>query len=440
MDLLQQITAAGIIGAGGAGFPTHVKLAKPAEILIMNAAECEPLLRVDQQLMDLHADEILTAFESLRGLLQAKEAVIGVKSKHAALISKLTERIHALGFGQMRIHELPDAYPVGDEQILLHEVTGRVVPEVGLPADVGCVVVNSETCLNVYHAMQGEPVTETYISVVGDVPHRATYAVPVGTPIKEVLALSGVDDLEHYAVIDGGPMMGNVTTMLNAGVTKKQKGFILLKKDHPLIPRKTPTFKQASRVNRGACEQCRLCTDLCPRYLLGLGPQPHKVMRAMTYGSDNLEDAKPATLCCQCGVCELFACPAGLFPKTANMIYKAKLAESGFRYQREKDTFTPRPQRKWRYVPSKRLMARLRIDDFDRPAPMEIFPVQPTEVKISLRQHIGAPAEAVVAVGDHVTKGQLIGKIPEGALAANVHASMAGTVAEVTNAAITIRR
>lgn len=440
MDLLSQITAAGIIGAGGAGFPTHVKLAKPAEILIMNAAECEPLLRVDQQLMDVHADEILTAFEALRGLLGAGEGVIGVKSKHGALISKLKDRIAALGLSHVRIHELPDAYPVGDEQILLHEVTGRVVPEVGLPADVGCVVVNSETCLNIYRAMHDQPVTETYVSVVGDIPHRATYAVPVGTPIREILALSGVDNLDDYAVIDGGPMMGSVTKMLDNGVSKKQKGFILLKKDHPLIDRKTANFKQAARVNHGACEQCRLCTDLCPRYLLGLGAQPHKVMRAMMYGTENLEDTKPAVLCCQCGVCELFACPAGLFPKTANMIYKAKLTEAGFKYQREKDTFTPRPQRKWRYVPSKRLMARLRIDDYDRPAPLEVFPYEPGKVKISLRQHIGAPAQAVVAVGDHVEKGQTIAVIPEGALAANVHASIAGTVTDIAGAAITIRR
>lgn len=440
MDLLQTITSAGIIGAGGAGFPTHVKIAKEAEILIMNAAECEPLLRVDQQLMDIYADDILAAFETLRRHLNAKEAIIGIKSKHGALIQLLKGRIQALGYAAMRIHELPDAYPVGDEQILLHEVTGRVVPEAGLPADVGCVVVNSETCLNIYHAMQGKPVTETFISIVGDIPHPATYAVPVGTPIRDVLALSGVDNLEDYAVIDGGPMMGNVITMLDGGVTKKQKGFILLKKDHPLIARKTVTFTQASRVNRGACEQCRICTDMCPRYLLGLGVKPDKMMRAMTYGINDIEETKAAALCCQCGICELFACPAGLYPKIANMVYKAKLAEAGFRYQREQDEFTPHPQRKWRYVPSKRLMARLRIDDFDQPAPMENFPLIPEQVTISLRQHIGAPAQAVVAVGDSVVKGQLIGEIPDGALAANVHASIAGTVTEVTGAAITIRR
>lgn len=175
MNLINQIKEAGIIGAGGAGFPTHAKLASEAEYILMNAAECEPLLRVDQQLMDIFADDILKGFEMAGRAVAAKHAIIGIKKKHGKVIAKLQERIVALGFaGYVEVGELPDMYPAGDEQVLVYELTGRVVPEAGIPIQVGCVVVNSETALNIYKASQGQPVTEKYITIAGDVPRRLT--------------------------------------------------------------------------------------------------------------------------------------------------------------------------------------------------------------------------------------------------------------------------
>ena len=208
MELIQQIKDAGIIGAGGAGFPTHAKLASQAEFILMNGAECEPLLRVDQQLMDVYGDEIIQGFVMAGRAVEAKKAIIGIKKKHSVVIRKLNERIRALNLSDfVEVGELPDIYPAGDEQVLVYELTGRIVPETGIPIMVGCVVVNSETALNIYKASQGQAVTEKYITVTGDVPHRVTVKVPVGTPIIDVLKLSGIDDFSDYAVIDGGPMM-----------------------------------------------------------------------------------------------------------------------------------------------------------------------------------------------------------------------------------------
>ena len=423
MSLLEQIKAAGIIGAGGAGFPTHAKLTSEAEYILLNGAECEPLLRVDQQLMEQMPDEIIQGFEAAGRLVGAKKAIIGIKKKHGKVIEILRQRIQALQFqDHVEVSELPDIYPAGDEQVLVYQLTGRVVPEAGIPIQVGCVVINSETALNIFKASQGQPVTEKYITVAGDVPNRVTVKVPVGTPIIDVLKLSGIEDFSGYAVIDGGPMMGPVKADISGFVTKKNKGFVILKKDHFLIRKKSVTMEQAKRVNKATCEQCRMCTDMCPRYLLGHNMQPHKMMRVMNYSIDDLEGQKTAQLCCQCNMCELFACQK-------------------IRYTPEKTEFEARSVRPHRLVPSKRLVARLGLRDFDLPAPMAADPVLvPGTVRIATSQHVGAPAAPIVSAGETVQAGQMIGRIPEDSLGAAIHASISGTVSEVTADYIEIRR
>ncbi len=441
MSLLDMVKDAGIIGAGGAGFPTHVKLGSKAEYILLNGAECEPLLRVDQQLMLLYPDEIIKGFEAAGRYVGAEKALIGVKGKHHEVVAILRERIRLLGIGDfVEVRELADVYPAGDEQVLVYELTGRVVPETGIPIQVGCVVINSETALNIFNATLGKPVTEKYITIAGDIPNRLTVRVPVGTPVIEVLKLSGVSDFEDYAVIDGGPMMGPVLSDLNGFVTKKSKGYVILKKQHYLIRKKTVKTEQAMRVNKSTCEQCRMCTDLCPRYLLGHNMQPHKLMRTVNYSLADIEEQKIAYLCCQCNLCELFACPAGLFPKSANMYIKQKLTDQNIRYKPEKIEFQARSSREYRLLPSKRLIARLGLRDFDKPAPMTEITLEPEMVCIALSQHFGAPAIPAVNAGAHVDAGQMIGSIPDGSLGAAIHASISGTVVECGNGFVGIRR
>lgn len=132
MDLIQQVKDAGIIGAGGAGFPTYAKLGSAAEYMLMNAAECEPLLRVDQQVLAVYTDRILAGFEAAAQAVQAEHAIIGIKKKHSQVITLLRKRIGEL-HKKIEVFELADFYPAGDEQILVYEVTGRIVPEGGNP-------------------------------------------------------------------------------------------------------------------------------------------------------------------------------------------------------------------------------------------------------------------------------------------------------------------
>jgi Na+-translocating ferredoxin:NAD+ oxidoreductase RnfC subunit len=440
LDLLNRIKEAGVIGAGGAGFPTHAKLTSKAEYILLNGAECEPLLRVDQQLMYQFPDEILQGLEAAGRLIEAHKAIIGIKGKHKEVISRLGERIAALGLsGFIEVMELRDIYPAGDEQVLVHELTQRIVPEASIPLKVGCVVINSETALNIFHAQSGKPVTETYITVAGDIPNRVTFKVPVGTPIREVMRQCGVEDFENYAVIDGGPMMGPVMSNVDGYVTKKSKGYVVLKKDHFLIRRKSVNLNRARVISKTACEQCRMCTDLCPRYLLGHNIQPHKVMRALSYNIEDVKELQIAQLCCECNACELFSCPVNLHPKSINVLYKQKLAEQGVRYQPTQMDLQTRSAREYRLIPSKRLVAKIGLTAFDKPAPLTTVEFQPEYLEISLRQHIGASAIPIVTAGESVRAGQIIGKIPDNSLGASVHASLAGRVTEIKEHSIVIK-
>lgn len=440
MDLLNIIKDAGVIGAGGAGFPTHAKLTSKAEYILLNGAECEPLLRVDQQLMEQFPDQIILGLAAAGNCIEARKAIIGIKGKHQAVIALLRERSAVLGLaGYVEVMELRDVYPAGDEQVLVHELTGRIVPEASIPLKVGCVVINAETALNICSAMSGTPVTETYITVAGDIPRRMTVKAPVGIAIRDVIRQCGVENIDDYAVIDGGPMMGSLLSGVDGYVTKKSKGYVLLKKDHFLIRKKAVSLDRARVIGRTACEQCRMCTDLCPRYLLGHNLQPHKIMRALSYNLEDVKEQQIAQLCCECNACELFSCPANLHPKSVNILYKQKLADRGIKYQPTQLDFQVRTAREYRLIPTKRLIAKIGLTAFDKPAPLTQVEFRPEYIQIALRQHIGAPAIPIVAIGEQVRAGQLIGSIPENSLGAAVHASFNGTVTASSDHSIVIK-
>ena len=239
-------------------------------------------------------------------------------------------------------------------------------------------------------------------------------------------------------MIAGGPMMGPLLTDLSGYITKKDKGFILLKKEHPLIQKKSCTMDAAKRVNRAACEQCRMCTDLCPRYLLGHDMQPHKLMRISGYHLDDPIGKTNALLCCQCNLCEYFSCPAGLHPRLNNLYFRNEVSQQKLRYERKTETYETRSAREYRKVPSKRLIARLGLTAFDCKAPMTDTGLEVKNVHIALGQCVGAPCEPIVAVGDHVEAGQMIGKIQDGKLGAPVHASISGNVLSIADGYIEI--
>lgn len=432
MELVQVIKDSGIVGAGGAGFPSHVKLSAKAEYVILNGAECEPLLRVDQQLIEIFADEIINGLEYIVKSTDAKKAFIAIKGKHKEAVkivrNKLTDN-HLI-----ELFVLGDFYPAGDEQVLVNEVTKRVVPEASIPLKVGCIVTNVETVLNIVNALNGKPVTHTYLTVAGKVPKPATLRIPIGTSVREVLKLSGVSDFEKIRVIDGGPMMGKILQNIDNPVTKTSKGLIVLDEDDYLIKRKGMTAQMALRQSKAACLQCRMCTELCPRYLLGHNLQPHLMMRKSNYDrGEDIQGAEMASLCCECAACELYACPAGLSPRLININYKQEMAKKGVKYEPSKEGFAALEVREYRKIPVKRLISRLGLKDFDVPAPFEETDFKARTVNIPLKMHIGVPSSPIVEVGQIVSEGELIAEIPDKALGARVHSSISGKVIKIND-------
>jgi Na+-translocating ferredoxin:NAD+ oxidoreductase RnfC subunit len=340
-------------------------------------------------------------------------------------------------------------YPAGDEFVLVYEATGRLVPETGLPLHVGCLVQNVQTLFNIARAEAGVTVTHRLLTVVGAVGRPVTLWAPVGTSFREVIAWAGgiqpprwsqrsVDD---YAVVVGGPMMGRVAESLDEPVTKTVSGLLVLPRDNAVV--RYMTRSRTSWVRRGisTCDQCRDCTYLCPRYLLGHDLKPHEVMRAINYGLERPADqVTAAVLCCECRLCEAYACPLELSPMAYYVSIKEELRAQGWSNEVHKRTdLVPHPMREYRLVPTHRLIARLGLTEWEhQTCPLDESNYSPDRVSIPLQQHIGAPAQPVVSEGDAVSAGDLIAQIPEGQLGAALHASITGRVSKVTPQAIEI--
>ncbi|MDO9491485.1 4Fe-4S dicluster domain-containing protein [Acetobacterium sp.] len=435
-EFINSIIAAGVVGAGGAGFPTHVKLAAKAEYIIVNAAECEPLIRVDQELLINFTVDFLDGLNRIIEETDAVKGVIAIKAKHQDVIKYLNKQIE--NYKKIEVFPLNDFYPAGDEQITVYEVLKRVVPRGGIPLNVGCIVCNVETVLNVNYAMQGKTVTTTFVTITGEVNTPATYCLPIGMSYRQAMELCGVKTLDEKVGIDGGPMMGKLITDFDAPITKTTKAIIVLNRDSLLIQEKTKTIEQVLKQSRIACIQCQKCTDLCPRDLLGHHVKPHIVMRIANYGLSDFSGMKTALGCSECGACELYACPNGLSPRRVNIMIKQEMAKAGIRIDKNDETVTPSEMIDYRKIPVKRLIERVGIKKYDVKAPLEKYQYQLSRVVIPLKQHIGASAIPTVEKGMMVSEGTLIGKIEKGNLGANIHASISGVIKEITKEFITI--
>ena len=438
-NLISLVEQAGVVGAGGAGFPTHVKLKAQADTVIINGAECEPLLRVDQQLMADQAGPLLEALDLLVEQVGATRGVVALKEHYHAAVEALERELPT--HPKLSVHKMGGFYPAGDEQVIVYEVTGRIVPEGGIPLNVGVVVSNVETALNVLEAVRRQtPVIEKYVTITGAVRTPKTVKVPLGITVAEMLALAGGTTVEHYQVVNGGPMMGKVVPT-DSVVTKTTKGLIVVPDGHPLLNSLNRSVPQMLRDAGAACMQCSLCSEVCPRGLLGHRIQPHKMMRLASYGSlcDPTYTPMNAYLCCGCRLCE-YACVMGLQPWKLNNMLKGEMGKNGVRNSLHEQPQQAAPFRQFKRYPVHKLIQQLGLSSYDVPAPMEEVTVQSQTVRLPLRQGVGAPAQPVVKNGDRVERGTLIAVIPEGKLSANLHASMSGTVTAVTEQEIIIRQ
>lgn len=429
MGLTDLIYKAGVVGAGGAGFPTHVKANSKVEYILANGAECEPLIHKDYELMVHFPDKIVRGMEYMLENTGAKRGYFGIKEKNVNAVNSIKNQLD----NSIEMCLLGDYYPAGDEYELVYSATGRLIPPYGIPLDVGCVVNNVETFYNIFNAYNNIPLTEKFVSVTGLVKNPSSFFVPIGTKFKDLIKIAGGATLQDFAIYVSGILMGRLTYDLEEPVTKTTAGIILLPKTHYLITRMNKPKESMNRIGKSACDQCSYCTEFCPRYLLGYDVQPHKVMRSLVFTSTGKEVWNEyADLCCACGLCSLYSCPEDLYPREACVQSKEELRIKNIKHEQIKPVKV-HPIKDGRRVPIKQLLKRLDLEKFEQKTPFKNINVDVSEVKILTKQHVGAPSITIIKVGDRVSKGDLIIKNEDGKLGANIHASISGIVKESTN-------
>ena len=431
---------AGIVGAGGAGFPTHKKLSTQIDEIILNAAECEPLMMVDHYLLEKHFDKIVEGLKVISNVVDAKRVIVGIKEKNIHLLDK--KILKNIEKTNIVVKVIPDVYPAGDEVMLTYETTGKIIPEGAIPVSVGVMVTNVETVYNVYKALNGEVVTEKYVTIGGDTEKDITVKVPVGMKISELLELTDIADLREKTIINGGPMMGKIVDLENDVVTKTTKGLLIFPDTHPIIQRKKGSVAVNLKRAMSACCNCTMCSELCPRHLLGYDINVHKTVRAASHGEITNTDAFLQTsLCCGCGVCTVMGCQQMLDPQAIAMEIKGSLAKHGLKRMNNKAPQEVHPMRTGRLIASSVLIDRLGIRKYVKESvERDYTEFNPKTVYIALSQHVGKPASPCVKVGDSVTKGQIVAATEKEALGTTMHASIDGRVTEINEKYVVISR
>ncbi|MBF0543802.1 MAG: 4Fe-4S dicluster domain-containing protein [Candidatus Riflebacteria bacterium] len=429
-----ELSELGIVGCGGAGFPTHVKLsAKNIDSLIVNGAECEPLLHKDKEILFHFTNQILSGIKFTLEMTGAKKAYLAVKKKYSSLLSHLEASCNV---PWIQVLPLGDFYPSGDEYELVYEATGKLIPFGGIPLDIGCVVSNVETLLNI---SRQKPFITKFLTINGAVPNPITIEVPIGAKIGEILSLTGTTDWNGMTIIDGGPMMGRIIESPDEVVTKTCGGLLVIPSEHPFIKKITRTSENNRFIARSSCDQCTDCSELCPRHLLGYPINPHKAMRTAQMSQfESSNYSLDSIFCCECGLCSLFACPEDLPPREIAKMAKSHHLASGAKLKDWPGNPMIHPMRSFRRVSISQLVKRIGLTEFDHPAPYSNRIPLVSKVRLPLKMHIGAPSVPIVKVGEKVIAGQIIGKIPNGKLGATLHSSIAGKVELIDSNSITI--
>lgn len=435
-ELTRTMKECGIVGAGGAGFPSYAKLNEKADTVILNCAECEPLFKLHRQLLSEFASEILWALDTVRETVGAKQAIVAVKKSYQETLDAVEECLNS--YKNMTVAKLPEIYPAGDELVMIYEATGRVVEPGQLPISKGVIVFNVETMLNTYYALkENTPVCYKYITIAGEVKNPCTVRVPLGITFKDAVKIAGGVTKDEVAYLNGGAMTGRIGRPGDV-VTKTTNAVLVLPKDHPVVLKKETNTKINIYRAMSACCQCRMCTDLCSRNLIGHPIEPHSFMRAVSKGmTADVAAIKNIMYCSQCRLCEMYACQQGLSPASLIAAFRGEMRTKGITPEKDPKFTGVNEKRPYRRVPMHRLVSRLGLAKYDIEAPLTEISADFKELKIALTQHIGQPAKPIVSVGEEVEQFAKLASC-EG-LGAELHSPCAAKVMEVTDKYIKLK-
>lgn len=295
-EIVEIIGNAGIVGLGGATFPTRVKLTPPegkvADLIVINGAECEPYLTCDDRLMRTDAEGIIEGTRLIMRSVGVTNAVVGIEENKPEAIKAISEA--AALYPEIEVVTLKKKYPQGGEKQLIEALTGREVPMGGLPVDVGCIVDNVATAYAVYQAVWcNMPLTERIVTVTGEgLSSPGNFLVPFGTPISKLIEAAGGMPADAGKVIAGGPMMGRAVSDLMAPTTKGLSGIVVLSE------------KSARRKVSRPCLRCAKCVSACP-----MGLEPYLLMLYADHQRWDDAAARQAMGCIECGCCS-YTCPS----------------------------------------------------------------------------------------------------------------------------------
>ena len=299
-EIIEKITQAGIVGMGGATFPTQVKLSVPAgkkaEVLIVNGVECEPYLTADHRLMLEKGEELLVACRIVMAALGVTRTYIGIEKNKPDAIDNLSKLIARGGYDGIEVVALKVMYPQGGEKQLIDAVTRREVPSGALPVEVGAVVQNVSTMYAIYQAVQkNRPLVDRVVTVTGkSVDRPSNYLVRLGTPISSLIEAAGAMPEGDAKIINGGPMMGRAMANIESPVTKGTSGILVI------------GSKKATRPKAGVCISCAKCVGVCP-----MGLEPYLLYKMAKVALFEQLEGERVTDCIECGSCS-FTCPARL--------------------------------------------------------------------------------------------------------------------------------
>ncbi|MFA5713250.1 MAG: electron transport complex subunit RsxC [Bacteroidales bacterium] len=298
-EIIERIAEMGIVGLGGASFPTHIKLSPPpgkkAHFLIINGAECEPYITSDYRIMVEHPEEILIGAKIMMRALGVPKCIIGIEGNKRPAIEAI-DGIASLKYPQIKVVPLKTRYPQGGEKQLIEALLGREVPSMALPIDVGVVVQNVATALSVYEAVQkNRPLIENFITVTGTSHSiQKNLKVRVGTKIDSIIEKLELPQEPLMKVISGGPMMGKAISRLEATTLKSTSALLFL------------TAKESKRGEESNCIRCSKCVEACP-----MGLEPYLLNKLARANRDEDLEENMVQDCIECGSCS-YVCPANI--------------------------------------------------------------------------------------------------------------------------------